>query len=280
MKYEIVPFHEHQILTVSDDDKFYVVMKPIAESMQLAWTGQLERIKNHPALAKGMKIIFIPSQGGNQEMVCLELSAFNGWLVTLTPGKIADPIKRDLIIRYQIEAFDVLTNYFFGDRGKERRDFPNAHERAALQRETNRLMSLLLRQTNLEERRVTYEMLGQTLGTLNIACPQIEALGQAEIDVQTVTESFWKALRLLSSAGVEWNLHRKASQFCAFNIGRLKKLCAEHGVNLVINDAILSALKRSKSPYYLGAKTVNTPSDEKVHAWVFEWAQEAALIAA
>ena len=113
-KFEIVPFEDHHILTAEHAGQVTVVVKPIVEKIGLKWHGQFERIKRHPVLAKGVRVTRIPTAGGAQDMVCLELTAFHGWLATISPDRIPNQIAREMVLRYQETAFRVLFEHFHG----------------------------------------------------------------------------------------------------------------------------------------------------------------------
>lgn len=62
------------------DDGVYVALKPICDSLGLAWASQFQRVKDDPVLSEGITTIVIPSPGGAQETTCLKLELVNGWL--------------------------------------------------------------------------------------------------------------------------------------------------------------------------------------------------------
>ncbi|MBW6397044.1 antA/AntB antirepressor family protein [Roseomonas sp. HJA6] len=91
-----------------------VAMKPIVEGMGLDWSAQLKKLKENPVLAKGMAVIAIPSAGGDQDGVALQLTRLNFWLATVSTKRIADLATREAIIVYQEECADTLFAHFFG----------------------------------------------------------------------------------------------------------------------------------------------------------------------
>ena len=91
-----------------------VAVKPICDHLGLAWQTQHRKIMEHHVLSEGITIMVIPSAGGPQKMVTLPLSMLPGWLMTISPGRVAPEI-RDTITAYQREAFDVLYRHFFPD---------------------------------------------------------------------------------------------------------------------------------------------------------------------
>ncbi len=112
MQYAIsVPFNNQTITAFVHNDMPYIAMKPIVENMGLAWGSQLNRIKRHPILSKGIFMMNTPSEGGLQETLCLPLTMLNGWLFGIDSCRVKADI-RDKVIAYQEKCFDVLANYF------------------------------------------------------------------------------------------------------------------------------------------------------------------------
>lgn len=114
MKKEInllkVPFFGTELLLVEHDEQPYVVMKTITESIGLSWQGQHEKLVEH--FGKGIKEILIPTNGGLQLMICMNLRKFPAWLYSLQPKKVSDPIKRAKIISFKEECDEVLWQYW------------------------------------------------------------------------------------------------------------------------------------------------------------------------
>lgn len=114
MKQEInllkVPFFGAELLLVEHNEQPYVVMKTITESIGLSWQGQHEKLLEH--FSKGIKEILIPTNGGVQQMICMNLRKFPAWLYSLQPKKISDPIKRAKIIAFKEECDEVLWQYW------------------------------------------------------------------------------------------------------------------------------------------------------------------------
>jgi len=269
MRYEIVPFHDRHIHTVEKDGDIIVIMKPVVEASGLDWSSQSKRIRRDPVLSQGMVIMTIPSAGGVQEMMGLKLNMFIGWLVGISTNAIKDTAIRDFVIRLQIEAFDVLTRHFFGDRAKDKRPFPNASERVTLQREVNRLMERLRRARNREERRVIHDMLKQTTAQLGIEAPPIEALGFDAPESDDVTRPFWNAITALTARGVNCNLSLKPDQTLAINIKWMEQQCQAHGIAFRASPTLKSALRETMHPRFVDADTCRTALGKLMHCYLF-----------
>ena len=106
-----ISFHDQSIIAIEHEGAHFVAMRPIVENIGLDWQAQLQRIKRHPVLSKGVVVITTPSSGGNQETNCLPLSMLNGWLFGVDVNRVREEI-RPKLIRYQTECFDVLYQHF------------------------------------------------------------------------------------------------------------------------------------------------------------------------
>ncbi|WP_230479570.1 phage antirepressor N-terminal domain-containing protein [Izhakiella capsodis] len=104
-----VPFHGAELYVVSINNEAYTPMRPIIDGMGLTYQGQAEKLKSR--FSKGVRIIMIPTKGGEQSMLCLALRKLNGWLQTISANKVKPEI-RDKVIQYQEECDDVLYEYW------------------------------------------------------------------------------------------------------------------------------------------------------------------------
>jgi hypothetical protein len=107
-----VPFYGQEILVFERNGKQYVGMKPIVKSMGLDWDKQQELIKRDPVLSSVTTITGVTGNDGKQyQMICLPLEYLNGWLFKVPASRYKGK-KREAIIRYQKECFQVLYDYF------------------------------------------------------------------------------------------------------------------------------------------------------------------------
>ncbi|XTV78149.1 phage antirepressor N-terminal domain-containing protein [Mannheimia haemolytica] len=86
-------FFGSDILVINQNDKPYVPMKQVAENIGLVWHAQFERLQRNEVLSQGIRVIRIPSNGGEQEAVCLPLHYLNGWLFGVNPSRVNPEIK-------------------------------------------------------------------------------------------------------------------------------------------------------------------------------------------
>ncbi|MFZ6709776.1 phage antirepressor N-terminal domain-containing protein [Undibacterium sp. TC9W] len=105
-----VDFHKDKLQLIDKDNEPMVPMKPIVENMGLDWSTQRRKLAADKE-RWGMVIMTIPSQGGDQETVCLPIRKIASWLMTISPNKVA-PELRDKITLYQNECDDVLWDHW------------------------------------------------------------------------------------------------------------------------------------------------------------------------
>lgn len=109
-----VNFRNDTLFAVERDDGVFVAIKPISDSLGLAWNKQLERIKRDPILAEGMTMTVMPSPGGPQETTLLKLDLVNGWLFTIDEGRVKDEETRQKVLAYKRECYATLFRHFYG----------------------------------------------------------------------------------------------------------------------------------------------------------------------
>ncbi len=54
----------------------------------------------------------VAQDGKKREMVCLPLKLLNGWLFKINPSRYKNKFQQDTIIKYQLECYEVLHNYW------------------------------------------------------------------------------------------------------------------------------------------------------------------------
>jgi P22_AR N-terminal domain. len=73
---------------------------------------QMRKIQDDITLQKGVTKMSLPTPGGNQEVLCLELSFLPLWLAKINANIIDDPEVQDRLVDYQLHAKDVLVEAF------------------------------------------------------------------------------------------------------------------------------------------------------------------------
>jgi hypothetical protein len=267
-RFELVRFEDRQIMTMRDDDGIQVVMKPIVEALGLQWEAQLKRIKRHPVISKGMSLTNIPSGGGMQEATTLQLDMFHGWLVSISPSRIADEHRRAVIIRYQERAFRVIFEHYHGSMGKRAVAQPTG-ARIALQNQALRLTQKLQVARNPVERQMIHQMLGGMCAELSIDTPALDQLGHNASPLPDVLRRFWDAVETIRASGVAID-HSRVPHLMALSLTELREHFAAAGIRIDLGTAMHRALRLSQAPRYVADKTVNSGLTGTSKAcWVF-----------
>ena len=115
-----VDFQGDTLLAIQNNDnqKVYVAINYICEGIGLS-DGQFRRQKQNLnddlVLQKGVTNLSYPTNGGNQDVLCIELDYLPLWLakISITPNmKSNNPELVEKLIDYQLKAKDVLANAF------------------------------------------------------------------------------------------------------------------------------------------------------------------------
>ncbi|WP_439242492.1 phage antirepressor N-terminal domain-containing protein [Lonepinella sp. BR2474] len=115
---QTIQFYNHALITFEQNGTHYTAMKPICENIGLAWHAQYERIQRDEVLSQGILMIRTPSNGGEQQVLCLPIEYLNGWLFGIDI-KRCKPEIRETLIRYKKECYQALANYWL--KGKAER---------------------------------------------------------------------------------------------------------------------------------------------------------------
>ena len=108
---QTIQFNRQSLVTFEQNGTHYTAMKPICENIGLCWDGQRQRIQRDEVLSEGAVIITVPSNGGDQQMICLPIEYINGWLFGIDI-KRCKPEIRETLIMYKKECYQALYNYW------------------------------------------------------------------------------------------------------------------------------------------------------------------------
>ncbi len=115
-------FNGDPIMTVKmkDNNKIYVGVNWVCQGLGLS-KGQMQneriKIQEDMVLSKGERNLVLPTKGGKQQSLCIELDYLPLWLakISITPKMKRDtPEIADNLILYQMRAKDVLAQAFLG----------------------------------------------------------------------------------------------------------------------------------------------------------------------
>jgi len=117
-KFKEVQFQGDTLLAVNDLDKTYVAVRWVAEALGLT-AGQIKserkKIQEDLVLSQGERNFVLPTNGGMQPVVCLDIEFLPLWLakISITPTmKRTRPQLVDKLVAYQLKAKDVLASAF------------------------------------------------------------------------------------------------------------------------------------------------------------------------
>jgi len=109
-----VTFNNSTLLAIkTDDGKVYASVNNFCNELGVDFSGQLQKLKKHKVLKKRCRVIPIPSKGGIQETLCLEIKSIALWLATISPSKI----KEEMQERFEVfleRAEETLAKEFLG----------------------------------------------------------------------------------------------------------------------------------------------------------------------
>ena len=115
-------FDGDTIMTVKmkDNNQIYVGVKWVTEAIGLNKNQHDRQVKNiqlDETLSKGASYLTLPTKGGNQRSLCLEITFLPLWLgkISITPAmRNENPEAAEKLLRYQLKAKDVLAEAFLG----------------------------------------------------------------------------------------------------------------------------------------------------------------------
>lgn len=130
-----VTFHGDTIFCIDYQGQPFTPMKPIVENLGLDWATQFRKLKSNEsrwgivimttAPRGGITNIVIPSDGGEQEMLCMPVRKLPSYLNSINPRKVR-PELRAKIELYQAESDDALWNYWMHGRAERPAPQPTA----------------------------------------------------------------------------------------------------------------------------------------------------------
>lgn len=117
-----VTFHGDTIFCLTYGNQPYTPAKPIVENLGLGWASQSQKLNSNKA-RWGVTIIVIPSESGEQQMLCLPVRKLPAYLSSINPKKVR-PELRAKIELYQAESDDALWNYWMNGRAERAKAEP------------------------------------------------------------------------------------------------------------------------------------------------------------
>jgi phage antirepressor YoqD-like protein len=108
-----IKFNGDNILAVkaNNSDKIYVGVKWICDGLGLDVRRQKEKLQGHEVFIKGVSTLPLPTIGGKQDSLVIELDYLPLWLANINP-KLVNEVTKPKLIQYQLKAKDVLVKAF------------------------------------------------------------------------------------------------------------------------------------------------------------------------
>ena len=105
-----VKFHSDTIFCLTHHDQPFTPMKPIIENMGLGWASQTQKL-NANKERWGVTMIVIPSENGEQNMLCMPVRKLPAYMNSINPKKVRAELRAKIEL-YQNESDDALWKYW------------------------------------------------------------------------------------------------------------------------------------------------------------------------
>ena len=121
-----IDFLGDSILVVQQikQNKIYVGLKPIYMGIGMTegqWQSFTRKVQEDSVLMKGIANLQLPTKGGNQKALCIELDYLPIFLakISITPDMIRNkPETVERLFEYQLKAKDILAGHFLNKKDK------------------------------------------------------------------------------------------------------------------------------------------------------------------
>lgn len=119
---KLVNFNGAEIMVIKcNDSKIRVGVRWVCSGLgfdENQYRTQIRKIQDDVVLQKGVTKMSLPTTGGAQEIICLELSFLPLWLAKINANIIDNPEVQDRLVDYQLNAKDVLSEAFLENHYK------------------------------------------------------------------------------------------------------------------------------------------------------------------
>lgn len=105
-----VQFHGDTLFCLTYHDQPFTPMKPIVENLGLGWSSQRQNLDSNRD-RWGVTMIVIPSDSGDQEMVCMPVRKLPAYMNSINPKKVRAELRAKIEL-YQNESDDALWKYW------------------------------------------------------------------------------------------------------------------------------------------------------------------------
>ena len=270
-QFAVIPFHEHNLLTISEGNSVYVAMRSVCEQMGLDWKAQYNRIQRDEVLRSTVVMTtMVAADGKTREVVSIPLDMLNGWLFGIDASRVKPELK-EMVLRYQRECYRVLADYWQG-KGTQP---SNATQRIAMSRHRLALGKELLRTRDAGMRQMIHQQLDEVSRAMGLPTPALDSIGWAEPEVPDIVAEFWEFYDQINGESELYN-HSCNPARIAFNLPEIAMAAKAHNHDLDLT-ALRPALRQSRQPRFIEAnKAVHSRIDRSEHSgtrtvrcWVF-----------
>jgi|GEM_PF-4981055 len=115
-----VNFNGVNLIGVQKDGKVFVAIKKICDDLGLSdHKKQIARIKRDETLSEGGAVLLLPTNGGNQEVFCLENNYLPFWLTGISSNHCKEEI-RPRLKEFKLKAKDILAAAFLNKEPEQK----------------------------------------------------------------------------------------------------------------------------------------------------------------
>lgn len=109
---DTIPFYGRELVAVLlPDGQICAVLRWLCEGLHLDPSGQIQRIQRKTALADGLVLVQVETEGGPQTMPSLTLDVLPGYLFTIDERRVKPEAQSDIIL-FQRECVRALAEHF------------------------------------------------------------------------------------------------------------------------------------------------------------------------
>lgn len=254
------PFADLRVPCTHDGRTVLAAVAPLCEALKLdAWT-ELRRLADDQELRELVKTVPDPRRG--TETITLPIGGLTLWLDKLADTHADTPLRHRLAI-LQLEGFLTLLDHW---TARSDGNGP-AVDATMIKRQFRRLQSQI---SSLSEALKS----SATPIEQEILRVQLNQLCRFPVMPRTTTsptlERFWNTIFGRMMNGAELNHARRADRFLALNFRQLASELATAPDPIELTPELRSELKKSRHPYFLGVRVVNSRISRKsLRCWVF-----------
>jgi hypothetical protein len=254
------PFADLRIPCSHDGKTVLAAIAPLCESMKLDSWAEMRRLADDPDLRELVKTL--PDREHGTAMPTLPIGGLALWLDRLAETH-ADTNLRHRLAILQLEGFPTLLDHWT----VRSEGALNIVDAATLKRQFRRLQSQISSLSDALKNSVTPIEQEILRAQLNQLC-QFPIVPRS--NGSPVLERFWETVFGRMMDGTDLNHARRSDRFLALNFRHLTRELASAAAPIELTAELRSELKKSRYPYFLGVRVVNSRISRKsLRCWVF-----------